>query len=45
MRGREVNTKMDPLELGWGGIDRIALASNKDKGRAVLNAVMTFRVP
>ena len=45
MHGREGNTKMDLMEVGWGGIDWIALAQDRDNWRAVLNAVMKFRVP
>ena len=43
MHGREGNTKMDLLEEGWGDIDWIALAQDRDNGRAVLNEVMKFR--
>jgi hypothetical protein len=36
---------MDLLETGWGGADWIALAQDRDKGRAPVNAVMNLRVP
>jgi hypothetical protein len=36
---------MDLLEKGWGGADRIGLAEDRDKWRAVVNAVMNLRVP
>jgi hypothetical protein len=39
------NIKMDLLEIGWGGVDWIGLALDRDKWRALVNAVMTFRVP
>jgi ribosome biogenesis protein Tsr3 len=39
------NIKMDLLETGWGDVDRIGLAQNKDKWRALVNAVMNLRVP
>jgi hypothetical protein len=39
------NIKMDLLEIGWGGVDWIGLAQDKDKWRALVNAVMNFRVP
>jgi hypothetical protein len=39
------NIKMDLLEVGWGGVDRIGLAQDKDKWRALVNAVMNLRVP
>jgi hypothetical protein len=45
MRGREGNTKMDLLEVGWGGIDWIAVAQDTGNWRAVVNTVMIFRVP
>jgi hypothetical protein len=38
------NIKMDLLEIGWGGVDRIVLAQNRDKWRALVNAVMNLRV-
>jgi hypothetical protein len=37
--------KMDLLEIGWGGVDWIGLAQNKNKWRAIMNAVMNSRVP
>jgi hypothetical protein len=39
------NNKMDLLEIGWGGLDWIGLAQDKDKWRAPVNAVMNLRVP
>jgi hypothetical protein len=39
------NIKTDLGEIGWGGVDRIGLARGRDKWRAVVNAVMNFRVP
>jgi hypothetical protein len=39
------NIKMDLSEIGWGGVDWIALAQDRDKWRALLNAVMNLRVP
>jgi hypothetical protein len=37
--------KMDLSEIGWSGVDRIALAQDRDKWRALVNAVMNLRVP
>jgi hypothetical protein len=37
--------KMDRLEIGRGGVDRIGLAQNRESWRAVVNAVMNHRVP
>jgi hypothetical protein len=36
---------MDLLEIGWGGVDWIGLARDRDKWRALENAVMKLRVP
>jgi hypothetical protein len=38
------NIKMDLLEIGWGGVDWIDLAQDRDKWRALVNAVMKLRV-
>jgi hypothetical protein len=37
--------KMDLLEIGWGGVDWIGLAQDRDKWRALVNAVMKLRLP
>jgi hypothetical protein len=41
------NIKMDLRETGWGGrgIDWIGLVQDRDKWRALVNAVMNLRVP
>jgi hypothetical protein len=39
------NIKMDLLEIGWGGVDWIGLAQDRDKWRDFVNAVMNLRVP
>jgi hypothetical protein len=36
---------MDLTEIGWGGVNGIHLAQDKDKWRALVNTVMTRRVP
>jgi hypothetical protein len=38
------NIKMDFRERGWGGMDWIDLAEDRDKGRALVNRVMNLRV-
>jgi hypothetical protein len=32
-------------EIGWGGVDWIALAQDRDKCRALVNVVMNIWVP
>jgi hypothetical protein len=39
------NIKMNLLEIGWGGVDWIGLTQDRDKWRALVNAVMNLRVP
>jgi alpha-glucosidase (family GH31 glycosyl hydrolase) len=36
--------KMDLREIGWGGVELIHLAQDRDRWRAVVNAVMNLRV-
>jgi hypothetical protein len=41
----DVNSKMNPREIGWGGVDWTDLAHDTDQRRALVNAVMNLRVP
>jgi hypothetical protein len=40
----EDGIKMDLREIGWGGVEWIHLAQDRDRWRAVVDAVMNFRV-
>ena len=41
----EDNIKMDPQEVGCGGMDWIRPAEDRDRWRALVNAVMNLRFP
>jgi hypothetical protein len=41
----EDNIRMDLRERGWGGMDWIDLAQDRDQWRALVNTVMNLRVP
>jgi hypothetical protein len=40
----EDGIKMNCREIGWGGVEWIHLAQDRDRWRAVVNAVMNLRV-
>jgi hypothetical protein len=40
----EDNIRMDLREMGWGGMDWIDLAQDRDQWRALVNTVMNLRV-
>jgi hypothetical protein len=44
-RRREDNIRMDLREIGWGGMDWIDLAQDRDQWRALVNTVMNLRAP
>jgi hypothetical protein len=39
------NIRMDLVEEGWGDVDWISLAQDRDRRRALLNSVLNLRVP
>jgi hypothetical protein len=39
------NIKIDLGEVGWGGVDWIGLAKDRNRWRAVVNSVLNLRVP
>jgi hypothetical protein len=43
--GCEDNIKVDLQEVGFGVMDRIDLAQDRDRWRVLVNAVLTIRVP
>jgi hypothetical protein len=40
-----INIKMDLREIGWGGVDWIDVAQDRDQWRALMNTIMNLRVP
>jgi hypothetical protein len=36
---------MDFVEVGWGDVDWIDMAQDRDRWRALVNAVMNLQVP
>jgi hypothetical protein len=41
----EDNIRMDLGEIGWGGVDWVDMAQDRDKWRTLVNPVMNLQVP
>jgi hypothetical protein len=41
----EDNIKIDLREVGWGGMNWIELAQDRDRWQALVNVVMNLQVP
>jgi hypothetical protein len=39
------NIRMDLVEVGWGGVDWIDLAQDRNRWRALVNSLLNLRVP
>jgi hypothetical protein len=39
------NIRMDLVEVGWGDVDWIRLAQDRDRWRALVNSVLNLPVP
>jgi hypothetical protein len=39
------NIRMDLGEMGWGDVDWIGLAQDRNRRRALVNSVLNIRVP
>jgi hypothetical protein len=39
------NIKMGLIEIGWGGMDWIYQAQDRNQWRALVNTIMNLRVP
>jgi hypothetical protein len=39
------NIRMDLREVGWGEVDWIGLAKDRNRWRALVNSVLNLRVP
>jgi hypothetical protein len=44
-RGWLDNIRMDLVDVGWGDVDWIGLAQDRDRWRALVNAVLNLRAP
>jgi hypothetical protein len=44
-RRRLDNVRMDLIEIGLGDVDRIGLAQDRDRWRALVNSVLNLGVP
>jgi hypothetical protein len=41
----EDNIRIELVEVGWGDVDWIGLAQDRDRWRALVNSLLNLRVP
>jgi hypothetical protein len=39
------NIRMDLVDVGWGDVDWVGLAQDRDRWRTLVNSVLNLRVP
>jgi hypothetical protein len=39
------NIRMDLVEVGWGDVDWVGLAEDRERWRALVNSILNLRVP
>jgi hypothetical protein len=39
------NITIDLGEMGWGGVDRVGFSQDRDRWRALVNSVLSLRIP
>jgi hypothetical protein len=39
------NIRMDLVEVGWGDVNWISLAQDRERWRALVNSILNLRVP
>jgi hypothetical protein len=44
-RRRQMDIRMDVVEVGWSDVDWICLTQDRDRWRALVNSVLNLRVP
>jgi hypothetical protein len=39
------NIRINLVEMGWGDVDWIGLAQDRDRWRALVNSILNLRIP